>query len=315
MKFNTVLGIDVSLKNLDCWEYPSGRGFSVENTDEAIGALMEDSAGRSIEVIAVEATGGLERRVTRIARAAGFRVLVLNPARVRSFANLKGQIAKNDRIDAKVISEFAAHFGEDREPLPAEYEPLLECLTYHQQCSERVAQAKTCLASFSVPEICESQQSVVASLIEAKRLALATLRQRVAALPALKALVKLLSSMPGIGFLNAVNLAVRLPELGKLSRQAIASLAGLAPFDHDSGKFKGQRFIQGGRERIRTLLYMGGLTAVRVDPSFKAFYDRLVAKGKAHKLAITAVMRKMVTILNAMVRANKPWDTEKPCPP
>jgi transposase len=309
MKYSRTLGIDASKKRLDCAVFPrkAGTDFALDNTEQGADALLEWLRDSDIEAVAIESCGGCERLIVRRLREAGVLVLVLQPAQVRAFARLRGKLAKNDRLDARIIAEFAAHFGEARIPRPAAWDRVAEFLTYYQQISEDLARARTCRSSLHDPELCERAQARIAALVAEKKALEQRLRALVAEQPDLKARVKLVKTMPGIGFLNAVNLTVRMPELGTLSNKAIAALAGLAPFDDDSGQRQGGRRIRGGRERVRTLLYMGALSAMRANPTVKALYDRLIAKGREHKSALTAAMRKMIVAVNAMVRTNRPW--------
>jgi transposase len=309
MNYSRVLGIDVSKKRLDCDFFPlaAGGGFALDNSEAGAAALTERLHAGGVEAIALEASGGCERLIVTRLRAAGFTVLVLQPAAVRAFAKLRGRWAKNDRLDARLIAEFAARFGEAREPRPAAWDKLAELLTYYEQVTADTARARTYLASLHDPEVRALARARIAALAAQKKALIQRLRELVAEQPALAERVRLIQTMPGIGFLNAVNITVRMPELGQLSNKAVAALAGLAPFDDDSGERAGQRRIRGGRGRVRTLLFMGATSAIRTNPTVKALYERLIAKGRAHKSALTAAMRKMLVALNAMVRANQPW--------
>jgi transposase len=309
MNHSRVLGIDVSKKRLDCAVFPHSRegAFSLENCEAGATALLDCVQAMKPEVVALEASGGCERLIVARLREAGVTVLVLQPAAVRAFATLRGRKAKNDRLDAQLIAEFAARFGEARAPRPAAWDRFAELLTYYEQVAEDAALVRTCLASLHDPEIRDRATARLKALAAEKTALLARLRALVAELPELAARVKLLATMPGIGFLNAVNLAVRMPELGRLSNKAVAALAGLAPFDDDSGERAGQRSIRGGRGRVRRLLFMGAMSAIRVNPIIKALYARLIARGRAHKSAVTAAMRKMIVTLNAMMRTQQPW--------
>lgn len=309
--FARTLGVDVSKRQLDGHVWPDGAGLCVGNNEAGFAALLRHLAEQPVDAVAVEASGGYERKLVAALRAAGQRVLVLAPREVRLFAEMRRKRAKNDRLDARVIAEFAALFGEERPARPPALERLAAYLTYYEQLSAAVAQARTQLESFDDAEVRELAADQVRRLTADKRALLARIRVLVAADEGLNGQVRRLQSMPGIGFLNAVTLAVRLPELGRLSRHAIACLIGVAPFDCESGQHKGRRFCRGGRERVRTMLYMAATTAKRCNPAIKAFCDRLKAAGKPHKLIIVAAMRKMIVTLNAMVRDGKEWETEK----
>jgi len=309
MNYSRVLGIDVSKKRLDCALFPQtpDDAFALENSEAGATALLERLPALQPKAVALEASGGCERLIVSRLREAGITVVVVQPAAVRTFAKLRGRRAKNDRLDAQLIAEFAARFGEARTPRPAAWEKLAEFLTYYEQVAEDAARLRTCLASLHAPEIRDRATARLKGLVAEKTALLARLRALVAELPELAARVRLLATMPGIGFLNAVNLAVRMPELGRLSNKAVAALAGLAPFDDDSGERAGRRSIRGGRGRVRRLLFMGAMSAIRVNPIVRALYTRLITRGRAHKSAVTAAMRKMIVALNAMLRTHQPW--------
>jgi transposase len=220
---------------------------------------------------------------------------------------MRSRQAKNDRLDAATIAEFAALFGEQRPARSPVLERLAEYLTYYEQTALAVSHARTRLNGFSELELRHRVMAEVERLESEKDETLRRIRHLVREIADLAARIRLLQTMPGIGFLNAVTLAVRLPELGTLSRRAIASLAGLAPFDRDSGTSHGRRSVIGGRARVRRMLYMGALTATRHQSPFAAFYRRLVEAGKPGKVALVAVMRKMLVTLNAMIRDSAPW--------
>lgn len=306
--FASTLGIDVSKRQLDGHVWPEGASLCVGNGEAGFAALLDWLAGHPVDAIAVEASGGYERKLVEALRAAGQRVLVLQPRDVRLFAELRHKRAKNDRLDARVIAEFAALFGEERPARSPALERLAAYLTYYEQLSAAVAQAKTQRETFADEEVRALCAEQVARLTADKRTLLARIRALVASDEDLSGRVRLVQSMPGIGFLNAVTLVVRLPELGRLSRHAIACLIGVAPFDDESGQHKGRRVCRGGRRRVRTMLYMGALAAARCNPLIQAFCQRLKAAGKAHRVVIVAAMRKIIVILNAMVRDGKPWE-------
>lgn len=305
--FSKTLGLDVSKRQLDGHFWPDGVSVSVGNNEAGFTTLLRHLAERAVDAIAVEASGGYERKLVEAMRQAGFRVLVLQPRDVRLFAQMRRRHAKNDRLDARVIAEFAALFGEERPARSPVLERLAAYLTYYEQLSAAAAQAKTQLEGFVDDEVRALVVEQIRRLTADKRTLLARIRALVEEDQDLDKQVKRLQSMPGIGFLSAVTLAVRLPELGRLTRHAIACLIGVAPFDDESGQHKGRRYCSGGRERVRTMLYMAATTAKRCNPIIKAFCERLKAAGKPHKLIIVAAMRKMIVTLNAMVRDNKEW--------
>jgi transposase len=301
------LGIDVSKARLDVCVWPQRQAFAVGNDEEGWAELARVVAEAGIDAVAVEASGGYERGLVRYLRALGLVVLVLDPRQVRLFARMRSRQAKNDRLDAATIAEFAALFGEQRPARSPVLERLAEYLTYYEQTALAVSHARTRLNGFSELELRHRVMAEVERLESEKDETLRRIRHLVREIADLAARIRLLQTMPGIGFLNAVTLAVRLPELGTLSRRAIASLAGLAPFDRDSGTSHGRRSVIGGRPRVRRMLYMGALTATRHQSPFAAFYRRLVEAGKPGKVALVAVMRKMLVTLNAMIRDSAPW--------
>ncbi len=307
MVHDRVLGIDVSKAQLDICEWPNGEAVAFPNDESGWAAVAARAAEIGAEAIALEASGGFERAATRYLRECGLLVLVLDPRRVRLFAAVRGKTAKNDRLDAATTAQFAALFGEERPARGPELERLAEFLTYYEQCADSLAHARTRAGAFAEPELCARIAEEIARLKMAKVEVLRRLRQLVKRVPGLPPKIALLQSMPGIGFLNAVTLAVRLPELGTLSRHAIAALAGVAPYDRDSGSMRGQRHIHGGRARVRRMLYMGALLATRSGSPFAQRYAALLRAGKPTKVALVAVMRKMIVTLNAMLRDGRSW--------
>lgn len=314
MNYTIVLGIDVSKRQLDCHLRPSGDAFSVGNNAAGIKTLLGRLTDHKAELVALEASGGYERIAAQEISKAGFKTVLLQPASVRAFANMLGKRAKNDAIDAAVIAEYAAHFAKLREQRPESWDRLIQLLTFYEQISQALAQAKTKREAFSDPTVQALADAEIDHLTRRKEEITTQMRELANQLPDLSRKIDLLQTMPGIGFLNALSLALRLPELGKLSREQIAALVGVAPFDHDSGRHRGQRRTAGGRERVRSLLFMAATTAARVNTAIKPFYQRLKNAGKPHKVAIVAAMRKMITILNAMVRDDKAWTSQTTTP-
>lgn len=308
MKYTIVLGVDVSKRQLDCHLRPAGIAFTVGNNAAGFKLLLERLSQQPVELVALEASGGYERQLVRELTQAGFKSILLQPASVRTFANMLGKRAKNDTIDAAVIADYAAYFGEWREQRPESWDRLIQLLTFYEQISQALAQARTRQEGFCDPAVLALAQQEVTHLTGRKNDLLQQLKQLAGELPELQRQIDLLQTMPGIGFLNALSLALRLPELGTLTREQIAALVGVAPFDHDSGRHRGYRRTAGGRERVRNLLFMAATTAIRANAVARSFYQRLKNAGKPHKVALVAVMRKMIVILNAMVRDHRPWE-------
>ena len=303
-----VVGIDVSKAVLDC--SVGAQSFQVANDASGIEELIERLQAFKPELIVLEASGGYETAAATGLAGARFRVAVVNPRQVRDFAKATGQLAKTDRLDARVLVQFGAAIDPQIRPLPdADVIALQGLLARRSQLVamrtqevNRAAQASSTLR----PQI----KNHIHWLNEAIRACDVDLTAKLRTSPAWKAKEDLLRSMPGIGVINSRMLMASLPELGQLNRQKISALVGVAPFNRDSGKFKGQRRIWGGRAQIRQTLYMAALTAKRCNPVIRELYERLMARGKPHKVAVVACMRKMLTILNAMVKNNVYWHSK-----
>jgi transposase len=305
-------GIDVSQDRLDVMLLPQGKGFSVGNDKAGWSALIERLAALPLAAVGLEPSGGYERGVIRALVAAGLSVRRINPNRLRQFARARGALAKNDRLDARLIAEYVAI-------IPTR-------IVHHDPAAERLAEAVTMRRQLCDEHVAVENQSAHLEDAMLRRLAkrrLARLEadlllldkrlaEMVAAEPDLACRYKRLTSMPGVGPVLAFSLMAWLPELGRMSRKQIAALVGLAPYDHDSGKLKGSRSIYGGRTPVRNVLYMAALSACRYNPALKAFRDRLATAGKKPKVIIVAVMRKMITTLNAMLRDAAPWQPQSP---
>ena len=303
-----VVGIDVSKATLDCGAVPGKTHFQVANDAAGIAQLIELLHELKPELVVLEASGGYETAAATALAGALFRVAVVNPRQVRDFAKATGKLAKTDRIDALVLAEFGIAIDpqvtriddDDTKELQGLLARRSQLVAMRTQEMNRLAQA----ASAVRPQI----KDHIAWLNEAIRKCDIDLTAKLRSSPAWKAKEDLLRSMPGIGAINSRMLMAGLPELGQLNRQKIAALVGVAPFNRDSGKFKGQRRIWGGRAQIRQALYMAALTAKRCNPVVRTLYERLTARGKPHKVAMVACMRKMLTILNTMAKNNAHWN-------
>jgi transposase len=297
-----ILGIDVGQARLDCHLMPAGQSFAVANDEQGHRLLLTTARQNGVTLVALEATGGLELAVAARLTAAGLRLVIAQPAQVRAFAKASGRLAKNDRLDAALIAAWAGACGQDKRPPELRYRPLAEHLTYYEQISARLAQARTRRARFTQPDILKEIDSEIQDLLDRKRQALRRLLDQVKARPELNTKLQLLRQIKGIGPLAALTLVIRVPELGQLSRRAVASLVGLAPFDDDSGRRRGQRHIAHGRARVRRMLFPAAMAACRANTTIKPFYQRLLAAGKAKKSALIAAQRKLLTIANAVLR-------------
>jgi transposase len=303
-----IVGIDVSKDRLDVALRPDGEVFAVDRTGSGIDELIGRLKSRSIRLVAIEATGGFETVVAAGLAGAGLPVVVVNPAQVRAFAQALGQRAKTDPIDAAVIAHFAEATNPQVRPLPdATTRLLAELVARRRQIVEMIAAESQRARHISAPRLKKS----IARLRKALEKELAELdddiSDHVRGSPAWAEKEDLLASVPGIGSTIARTLIAELPELGSLDRRQIAALAGLAPWTRQSGKWRGKSFIGGGRSSVRRVLFMGALVASRFNPELRQFRERLVAAGKPKLVAIIAVARKLLTILNAILRDKRPW--------
>lgn len=301
------VGIDVSKDRLDVAVWPGGEAFCVANDREGRLELTRRLRRLEVEAVGLEASGGYERPVMKALFAADLPVRRVNPFRVRQFAQACGIMAKNDRIDAQVIARFVATIPDRTvEPNPRA-EELAELVTMRRQLCEELTRAGN--------QASHARQAVVrrlclrrAARLKADILALdQAIAQAVAADPDMARKNALLRSTPGVGPVFAHTLLALLPELGTLTNRQAAALVGVAPYDHESGLFKGQRRIFGGRQNVRDVAYMAAIAAGRCNPALRAVRERLLAAGKKPKVVLVALMRKLVTILNAMLRDNRPW--------
>ncbi|WP_192182910.1 IS110 family transposase [Mesorhizobium amorphae] len=303
-----VVGIDVSMDRLDVHVLPSGEAFFVANDASGVEMLASRLAGLGPNVVALEATGGFEMLAASTLSAAGLPVVVVNPAQVRSFADALGRRAKTDTIDAAVIARFAVASGVKAKPLADEQTRLFaELITRRRQIGAMIVAEEARLKRAANRQLKKSISRLLVALRREMETLDDDLDSQVRTSPLWRIKENLLSSVPGIGKGIARTLIAELPELGSLSAKQIASLAGLAPFTRQSGKWRGKSFISGGRASVRAALFMGALVASRHNPTLKAFRDKLVAKGKPKIVAIIATARKLLTILNAIIRDQKPW--------
>ncbi|AFY30573.1 transposase IS111A/IS1328/IS1533 [Calothrix sp. PCC 7507] len=301
------VGIDVSKATLDVYIRPMGKAFSVANTEVEISHLVEELKSANLNLIVLEATGGLETELVIQLQAAFLPVALINPRQGRDFAKATGKLAKTDAIDAKIL----AHFGEAMKPqrLPIESETarqLSELISRRRQLVEMQTAEKNRRSRARGKALAD-----IEAHIEYLEQRLKQLNQEIEELTQNNQQwidkINLLKTTPGIGQVISTTLVSDLPELGKLTAKQISRLVGVAPINHDSGQHKGKRMINGGRAHVRATLYMGAVVAMRHNPVIKAFYERLVERGKSKKLALTACVHKMLVILNAMVRDNLPW--------
>jgi len=306
----TYVGIDVSKDRLDVHVLPQDEAFSVERNGKGLAQLVERLKSFAPSLVAVEATGGFESTTAAAVAGAGLPLAVVNPAQVRHYAQALGKRAKTDPIDALVIARFAADVRPQARPLPDEMTQLLaDLVARRRQIVEMLQAERQRDKRVTVRRLKKS----IARLIAALEKELAELDHdiddAVRSSPAWREKEDLLASVPGVGSVTASTLIAELPELGTLDRKQIAALAGLAPYTRQSGKWKGHSTIGGGRKQVCKALFMAAMVAARHNPVLKAFRDRLVAAGKPKKVAIIAVARKLLTILNAILRDKTPWQT------
>lgn len=307
----TFIGIDVSKAHLDVHSLPSSESWQADNTPAGIMALVDKLLLCKPMLVVMEATGGLEIPLACALMEAGLPVAVVNPRQARDFAKAMGQLAKTDKVDARLLALFGDRIRPEVRPLKdAEQQLFSQLLARRRQLVDmRVAeQNRWFMAQGNVRGNIEQHLEWLKQHIDDVD---KDLGQFVQASPVWKAKEDLLKSFKGVGRIASFTLLAALPELGTLDRKEIAALAGLAPFNRDSGTMRGKRAIWGGRAEVRNLLYMVALVASRSNETIKKFYEKLVHAGKPKKVALTACMRKILTILNAMVRDNKPWNPLK----
>jgi transposase len=307
---NITVGIDVSKDRLDVAVRPSGEVFVMERNAAGLERLAARLGELSPRVVALEATGGFETVVAAALASGGLPVVIVNPAQIRSFAKAINQRAKTDPIDAAVIAHFAEATEVEPRPLPDEATRLLaDLVARRRQIIEMIVAERQREKRVTISRLKKS----ITRLLKALERELASvdtdIDDAVRTSPAWRGKEDLLVSVPGVGATIARTMIAELPELGQLGAKQIAALAGLAPFTRQSGQWRGRSFIGGGRSPVRAALFMGAMVAKQHNPVLKTFFDRLVAAGKPKKVALIAVARKLLIILNAIIRDNRPWQT------
>jgi len=302
------VGIDVAKAELEVASYPEGLRLSLTNDAAGIEELLEALGEREIALVVMEATGGYERPVAGALVQAGLPAVVVNPRQVREFARGIGKLAKTDRIDAEVLARFAEVVRP--EPRPAKGSQgvdLAELVTRRRQLTGLLTQEKNRSYMTRHPRVKKSVEKVIKTLKREIAQIDELIGKNIHSDDEFRKKDKILRSTPGVGPQTSAMLVAHLPELGLLNRQGIAALVGLAPWDSQSGDQKKKSKIWGGREHVRSALYMAALTAWRCNPTIKSFAERLRAEGKCFKVVITACMRKLLIILNTMIKENTPW--------
>lgn len=304
------IGIDVSKATLDIASLPTGESWTVTNDDLGLAELTPRLVALTPVLVVLEATGGFETLAVVTLAKAGLPVAVVNPRQVRDFAKALGRLAKTDALDAGILAEFAQRVRPEPRPLPDEAAQLLDgLLTRRRQLVDMLTAEKNRLG-FARGPVKRDINRHIRWLEKRLKDVDGDLEDAIAASPLDQAKADLLRSVPGVGPITTLTLLATLPELGQLSRHQIAALVGVAPLNRDSGTLRGKRMVWGGRAPVRAVLYMAALVGIKHNPVLRQFYERLRAAGKPFKVAVTACMRKLLTILNAMLRQNCRWDPQ-----
>lgn len=311
MKQPIFAGIDVSKSQLDVAISQGDEILtfsSIPYTEEKILDLTEELKNTLPKLIVIEATGGLERNLVASLAEAGLPVVVNNPRQIRDFARATGQLAKTDKIDARTMARFAAAIKPPQRLIKdTERQQLTNMVARRRQLVQMLAQEKNRLSRAAGPVRADIEHHIeyLQSRLDKSN---KEIEQVIRSTPIYQETVDLLITVPGIGPVTSASLVANCPELGRLNRRQIAALIGTAPFNRDSGTRSGARCIWGGRKTVRIQLYMATISAIKCNHKIRSFYTRLTSAGKKPKLAITACMRKLITILNAMVKQQKPWE-------
>lgn len=304
----TFVGIDVSKDRLDVHAHPSGEAFSVARNADGIDALIARITPLGIQAVAVEATGGFETVVAASLGGAGLPVIVVNPAQVRAFAQALGKRAKTDPIDAAVIARFLEATKPPIRPLPDEETVILAGLVARRrQIIQMIVAEKQRERQLPGRTLKKSAARLIKALEKELAVLDTGIDDSVRGSPVWCEKEDLLQSVPGVGKVVARSLLADLPELGTLTRREVASIAGLAPWTRQSGKWRGKSFTGGGRAGVRSAVFMAAMVGARHNPTLQAFHQRLIAAGKPKLVALIAVARKLLTILNAILRDKTPW--------
>lgn len=306
------VGVDVSKDTLDVASYSGSQKWHSPNSETGIGHLIQALTELAPALVVMEATGGYEAPLAYALNKAGIPCAVVNPREVRDFARATKKLAKTDTIDARVLAHFAAAIKPEPRPLSDEQTQELEAIiTRRRQVVEMLTAEKNRLHMARKP-VREAIRAHIDYLEKELVQIDSDLRGRIEESPVRRDKYNLLQSVPGVGPNLAATLLIELPELGSLNRRQIAALVGVAPLNHDSGTMRGRRSPWGGRPQVRAVLYMAALVAARFNPLISQFYTRLCAMGKAKKVALVACMRKLLTILNSMLKHHVSWHFDQP---
>jgi transposase len=303
------VGIDVAKDRLDVHLRPSGEAFSLPHNADAFEELVTRFVGLAPELIVLEATGGFEAAVAAALASAGLRLAIVNPRQVRAFARAIDRLAKTDRLDAEVIALFAERVRPEACAIPStQVRALADLVARRRQIIDMITAESNRQRPTHDPRLQKSLERHLAWLQHELREIDRDLDGTVRGTPAWRETEDLLASVPGIGPITARTLIAELPELGLLDRRRIAALAGVAPINRDSGAMRGRRMIMGGRTTVRNALFMATVSATPWNPIIRVFYQRLTQAGRPAKVARVACMRKLLTILNAVLRDRRPWN-------
>ncbi|MGH7401771.1 MAG: IS110 family transposase [Candidatus Rokuibacteriota bacterium] len=304
----TFVGIDVAKDQVEVHVRPTDERFQLSRTDAGLAELVARLHPLGPRLVVLEATGGYEIPVAAVLASAGMPVAVVNPRQIRDFARATGQLAKTDALDARLLALFAEGVQPEARPLPTPAAQALGAVvTRRRQLVDMLGAERNRHQQARDLRLQRRIATHIRWLTKALAEIEADLATRIRSSPIWRERDNLLHSVPGIGDITAYTLIADLPELGHLDRRKIAALVGVAPFNRESGQWRGRRTIAGGRPAVRSVLYMATLTAVRFNPAIAHFYQRLTAAGRPKKVALTAAMRKLLTILNAMLRDQRPW--------
>lgn len=306
-KVDVVVGIDVSKRRLDVHVLPSGETFSATPDEAGLADLVSRLRDSGATAIGLEASGGYERPAVKALTAAGLTVRRLDPTRVRRFARALGRKAKNDRIDAAVIAAFVEAVDTPAVTPDADRERLSQLVAYRRQLTDELVTLGNRHEKGMDPGLVAMGAERRALLLRQRDEVERRIADLIAQTPDLDRLFSLLTSVPGVGPVLASTVIANMPEIGTIGRHPLAALVGIAPFDRDSGQTNRPRHILGGRRNVRNVLYMATVAAIRYNPVIAAFHKRLIQNGKPQKVAITACMRKLIIILNAIVRDKVEW--------
>lgn len=308
MNKGTFIGVDIAKDSFEFVAYGDDRHFNMSNDGTGIRQAVEQIQKLSPELVVLEATGGYEHPLVAALSIAKLPVVVINPRQVRDFAKATGQLAKTDAIDAAVLAQFAAVIKPDLRPIAdADMLLLKEVVSRRQQLVEMLVAERNRMGIAHNPSVKADIQAHIDWLRKRLNEADGELLRQIKESPVWRAKDDLLRTVPGVGPMTSVALLANLPELGRLNRHQIAALVGVAPFNRDSGMMRGKRAVWGGRSSLKAILYMAALSATKWNPAIKTFYERLCASGKPKKVALTACMRKLLIVLNSMMKNNTAW--------